>query len=244
VAVILTAWYCPDRRRKIWANLNSMITMLLGGLWHGASMNFLIWGGLNGVGMVVFKFWRDSPLWVRSLGSTVVVAVLWLLATYVPSPLWNLFLAYVSFIMLSAWIRWGYIRMGLPHWWGWLERSWCILVTFTFITFTRLFFRSGSNLDPAIANETAWNTATSMVTRIGSAWSGDVWEIVRAYSSVFTLFILGMVIHWLPEDWKRRYRIGFSRLPLPVMCLVCVIAVFAVYQFVTAKMQPFIYFQF
>ena len=70
IAVILTAWYCPERRRKIWANLNSMITMLLGGLWHGASMNFLIWGGLNGVGMVVFKFWRDSSLLIRCIGST------------------------------------------------------------------------------------------------------------------------------------------------------------------------------
>ena len=243
-AVILTAWYCPDRRRKIWANLNSMVTMLLGGLWHGASMNFLIWGGLNGVGMVVFKFWRDASLLVRCVGSTVIVVVLWLLTTCVPSPVWNLFLVYVSFIMVSAWVRWGYLKLNLPHCWGWLEHSWCILVTFTFITFTRLFFRSGSNLDPAIANETAWDTASNMVTRIGSAWSGNVWEIVQAYSNVFTLFILGMIIHWLPEDWKRRYRIGFARLPLPVMCVVCVLAVFFIYQFVTAKMQPFIYFQF
>ena len=244
IAVILTAWYCPDRRRKIWANLNSMITMLLGGLWHGASMNFLIWGGLNGVGMVVFKFWRDASLLVRSIGSTIVVLILWILTMHVPSPVWNLFLAYVSFIMVSAWIKWGYGKLNLPHCWGWLEHSWCILVTFTFITFTRLFFRSGSNLDPATANETAWNTASNMVTRIGSAWSGNAWEIVQAYSSVFTLFVIGMIIHWLPENLKRRYRLGFAMLPIPVMCLVCIIAVFVVYQFVTAKMQPFIYFQF
>ena len=49
LSVILTAWRCPDRRKKIYANLNSMITMLLGGLWHGASLNFLIWGCLNGL---------------------------------------------------------------------------------------------------------------------------------------------------------------------------------------------------
>jgi hypothetical protein len=83
-----------------------------------------------------------------------------------------------------------------------------------------------------------------MVTRIGSAWSGNAWEIVQAYSSVFTLFVVGMIIHWLPENLKRRYRLGFAMLPIPVMCLVCIIAVFVVYQFVTAKMQPFIYFQF
>ena len=32
---------------------NILITMLLGGLWHGASWNFVIWGGLHGVALVI-----------------------------------------------------------------------------------------------------------------------------------------------------------------------------------------------
>ena len=36
-----------------------MITMLLGGLWHGASWNFVLWGGLNGLGIVFIKFGED-----------------------------------------------------------------------------------------------------------------------------------------------------------------------------------------
>ena len=39
-------------------NVNLMITMLLGGLWHGASWNFVIWGGLNGLGLLIYKFWK------------------------------------------------------------------------------------------------------------------------------------------------------------------------------------------
>ncbi|MBW7942381.1 MAG: MBOAT family protein [Candidatus Kuenenia stuttgartiensis] len=35
--------------------VNLMITMLLGGLWHGASWNFVIWGGLHGVYLIVHK---------------------------------------------------------------------------------------------------------------------------------------------------------------------------------------------
>ena len=35
--------------------VNLMITMLLGGLWHGASWNFVIWGGLHGLGLVVHR---------------------------------------------------------------------------------------------------------------------------------------------------------------------------------------------
>ena len=32
----------------------------LGGLWHGASWNFVLWGGLNGLGLIVYKGWRAS----------------------------------------------------------------------------------------------------------------------------------------------------------------------------------------
>ncbi len=36
-----------------------MITMLLGGLWHGASLRFIIWGGLHGIGLVIDKIWNS-----------------------------------------------------------------------------------------------------------------------------------------------------------------------------------------
>jgi len=38
-----------------WRNL--MLTMLLGGLWHGASWSFVIWGGLHGLGLVIHREW-------------------------------------------------------------------------------------------------------------------------------------------------------------------------------------------
>jgi len=37
---------------------NIMITMLLGGLWHGAGWNFVIWGGLHGVFLIINHVWR------------------------------------------------------------------------------------------------------------------------------------------------------------------------------------------
>lgn len=39
-------------------HLNLMITMLLGGLWHGANWTFLVWGGLHGLGLVLNNLWR------------------------------------------------------------------------------------------------------------------------------------------------------------------------------------------
>lgn len=44
-----------NRKGKFRTILNVMITMLLGGLWHGASLRFIIWGGLHGLALVFNK---------------------------------------------------------------------------------------------------------------------------------------------------------------------------------------------
>lgn len=45
--------------RKGSKNLNLLLTMLLGGLWHGASYNFVIWGGLHGIFLIVNHGWQQ-----------------------------------------------------------------------------------------------------------------------------------------------------------------------------------------
>ena len=47
-----------NRKGKIRTYVNLMITMLLGGLWHGASLKYIIWGGLHGIGLVINKLWN------------------------------------------------------------------------------------------------------------------------------------------------------------------------------------------
>ncbi|MGK7927404.1 MAG: MBOAT family protein [Spirulina sp.] len=42
--------------------VNLLMTMLLGGLWHGAGWNFVIWGGLHGLGLVVNNIWHNFNL--------------------------------------------------------------------------------------------------------------------------------------------------------------------------------------
>jgi alginate O-acetyltransferase complex protein AlgI len=46
-----------NRRGKFRRYLNLMITMLLGGLWHGAGWTFVIWGGLHGIYLVINNAW-------------------------------------------------------------------------------------------------------------------------------------------------------------------------------------------
>ena len=242
-------------------NVNSFITMLLGGLWHGASWNFVIWGALNGAGMIVYKVWAKFNWHIKMLLMTLLMIGLWLAHSLLQAPIWNLFFVWGIALWIGTAIRYAYwwyeliLLASSPHRLiassplrliaSRLSTAWAVAQTFVFITFTRLFFRSGSNLDPETANQEAWETATNMVNQIGGAWNSSIipaflWE----YRSVVILFVLGMVIHWLPTRFKRWYRVRFAVLPVWVIILLAALTVVVVYQFVTADMQAFIYFQF
>jgi D-alanyl-lipoteichoic acid acyltransferase DltB (MBOAT superfamily) len=66
--ITLSAWlrdylYIPlggNRKGTVRTYINLMITMLLGGLWHGANWTFVVWGGLHGFYLWVEKFIRDT----------------------------------------------------------------------------------------------------------------------------------------------------------------------------------------
>lgn len=247
IALIITVviWLKPEKRLKIHTNMNSMNTMLLGGIWHGASWNFMIWGGLNGIGMVVFKFWKNRNVYLRT-GILLLLLIAFLaLAIFYPAPAFNIGVVWIGVIFIGTFIRMVYNLFNGKSKFSTLEYCWAVFQTFVFITFTRLFFRSGSNLDPEEANLTAWNTAKDMVSQIGGKWDLNVIpQMVSEYSGVFMLIVIGMVIHWIPENFKRRYRIWFAKMPLPLMLLAVIVVVFVVYQFITAGLQKFIYFQF
>ncbi len=51
-----------NRQGKVRTYFNLIITMLLGGLWHGASFRFLLWGGLHGVMLAIHKYVQESEI--------------------------------------------------------------------------------------------------------------------------------------------------------------------------------------
>src|SRR3954468_9817827 len=60
---------------------NLMITMLLGGLWHGAAWGFVLWGALHGTYLVVERLVRgrvSAPAWVRWLVVFNLVVLAWI----------------------------------------------------------------------------------------------------------------------------------------------------------------------
>ncbi len=111
---------------------NLMITMMLGGLWHGASWNFLAWGTLHGLALCVHKLWttRFGPglnAWSATTGwkQGSVTAAAWLLTQafvllcWVPfrSPSWEQTLSFFSFTAPADAL---FMPQRLPLTWLWL----------------------------------------------------------------------------------------------------------------------------
>jgi alginate O-acetyltransferase complex protein AlgI len=64
---------------------NILLTMALGGLWHGANWTFLLWGVLHGVGVAASRFqgrfagcWLYPPRWIQVILTFHTVALLWI----------------------------------------------------------------------------------------------------------------------------------------------------------------------
>lgn len=55
-----------NRRGEARTLINLMLTMLLGGLWHGAAWNFVVWGGLHGIYLAVERYVLERSAWYRS----------------------------------------------------------------------------------------------------------------------------------------------------------------------------------
>jgi D-alanyl-lipoteichoic acid acyltransferase DltB (MBOAT superfamily) len=48
----------PGKRSKIIPYFSLIVTMVIGGLWHGASWNFVLWGAIHGCGLAAVRLWQ------------------------------------------------------------------------------------------------------------------------------------------------------------------------------------------
>ncbi len=62
ILYVIGLFLIKDFKRFVHRDLNLLITMVIGGLWHGASENFVIWGAMNGIALIIYKYWKQiSP---------------------------------------------------------------------------------------------------------------------------------------------------------------------------------------
>ena len=71
-----------NRKGRLARYGNLLVTMLIGGLWHGASWNFVIWGGIHGIFLIVNHSIKsmaifDSPPWIKRIVVFLLVTVAW-----------------------------------------------------------------------------------------------------------------------------------------------------------------------
>jgi hypothetical protein len=71
--------------------VNQLLTMLIGGLWHGASMRFIIWGGLHGLALVIHKLWSGSALGKAVPDNGFTKFIGWFITLHTVALLWILF---------------------------------------------------------------------------------------------------------------------------------------------------------
>ena len=113
-----------------------------------------MWGGLNGVGLVVYKLWKRISPYEKS-----------------------------------------------KHW---AARSWKIMNTFLFITFTRIWFRSES-----------MEKANQLIHQVTREFNFSIIpDVLWSYRLVFVVMALGYFTHWVPESWKLWLLNGFIRTPV------------------------------
>jgi alginate O-acetyltransferase complex protein AlgI len=82
-----------EQRRYI----NLAVTMLLGGLWHGAAWNFVIWGGLHGIYLCINHLWRgwrgDAAPMATGAAATATKILCWAVTFFAVVIAWVFFRA-------------------------------------------------------------------------------------------------------------------------------------------------------
>lgn len=59
ILLVFSILLSPNRKKSLRSHSNQLTTMLLGGLWHGASLRFIIWGALHGFALALHKSFRE-----------------------------------------------------------------------------------------------------------------------------------------------------------------------------------------
>ena len=176
----------PGFKKHVHRDLNLLITMVIGGLWHGASENFVIWGAMNGAALIFYNHWRKISPYENS--SSLIT------------------------------------------------RFWRILITFNFITFTRIWFRLEDDGAPInMLNQIRYHfdlNAESFNT------------LMIGFDTALYIMVFGYVLHWLPSKIKDFGERKFTRMPMVFQSIAVAIILIIIYQAFSDTFKPFVYFQF
>jgi len=205
----------------------TMITMLLCGLWHGAGYRFIIWGGIHGLALVIYRIYslyhKPAKKWLKQMKEKRVIAIQ---QNDFIQKYGNQYFQFLKILRLGDFL--GKIHVVIQ------PRTLRIAATFVFVSFTWLFFRTDSMASAGVMLQ-------QMTSRFG--WS-LIPEMMASYWTVLGLMAIALTVHWLPQHTKDRYYDYFASRTLGWQALIATAVVFICYQAKSSGVQPFIYFQF
>ncbi len=114
--IYLILWFLfPFFKNFIHRDLNLLITMVVGGLWHGASENFVVWGAMNGIALIFYNYWKKISPYEN--------------ATSLIIRFWRIFITFQFITFTRIWFRLedssGPVKM-LKHIWNHFDLDWRI----------------------------------------------------------------------------------------------------------------------
>ncbi|MBV28954.1 MAG: membrane-bound O-acyltransferase family protein [Rhodospirillaceae bacterium] len=162
-----------------------LLTFLVAGLWHGAGWTFILFGAVNGVGLVINHLWREAkcpalPRWLNWALTmlTVLISLVYFRAASVADA--HAILATFfspGALVLPNWLSWMSVPLGLP---------WATLVVFTTGVFTIKFI--------------TWVAALGVLSLVMPNPAKDYDRLVPTpFLAVISAVLVWMVLGWLDE---------------------------------------------
>ncbi|MEA2042641.1 MAG: MBOAT family O-acyltransferase [Bacteroidota bacterium] len=270
--ISLSSWlrdylYIPlggNRKGRFKMYRNLFITMFLGGLWHGASWKFVVWGSAHGMGLAVHK--ALSPLLGKIKDTIPVKFVSWSLTFIFVITLWIFFRAadipenYQKITVKNA-SEYSYTSAVLNQ----TDSTKNVQIVFfdseevaQDTVYTTLKYKLGSKIrvtdeikgsDKIVTAKVminAYKVALIMIKRIVtdlniSKYFYTFWKTHMAW---VVLLVTGYLMHANPVRWTDKLIQVFIKSPYLVKLLTFLIVLQLVIQFKSEDVVPFIYFQF
>ncbi|MGB5982614.1 MAG: MBOAT family O-acyltransferase [Nonlabens sp.] len=210
-----------NRKGKLRTYFNLLMTMLLGGLWHGASWKFVLWGAMHGTVLAVEKAFNIPKLTLQSDKKVQNAGSVGLSTS-----------AKLSDHQSRSDLTPKKHRSNTQLY---FKRFVLGLITFHFVAFCWIFFRASD-----FAN------AMNIIQNIGMLeWNSTQFlEILSGYQNVTVLLLLGFAWHFVPEKVQKVQLQLFHRLPLVGKAVIFAGVIWLISATATSGVQPFIYFQF
>lgn len=267
--ISLSSWlrdylYIPlggNRKGKTRMYINLFITMLLGGLWHGASWKYVFWGAMHGVGLAIHKalsgkldkmpkrIYLNAISWTMTF---VFVVFLWIFfrAADINNRVFTKNLKTDTKNVLQTKIssngQTATLTTNVYH-----------NDSLEYILFDQFKVKKDKILivdtrtengkkeivvdERTKAFDVAWIMIKKIFTDMDLAY---VVPFAKVRSTWLILIIIGFMMHFPPQKWNDSIQGLYIRSPYIVKLLIFIILVQLAIQFKSEEVQPFIYFQF